>query len=267
MKKLILFLFLCSSVAFAQKSYKKSLQGIKKVRVESGADITVVAGTTNELILTEMSGTSERSRERFAYRGEDSEKKKNRKEGLRAVYPGGEDNTDGFGFSVSTENGVLTIRDLKSHFQREDIKVTLPKSMNIDINSGNLGGIVIDGFSSEVEADANVGEITLKNVTGPITAHTSTGTISVVFTKVNQSAPITISSSVGEIDVALPSTTKANLDIRTNGTVYTNFDFKAPPKKGLPNRSGLKNIEKALNGGGVKIKLKSSMGNIYLRKN
>ncbi|MFD2566738.1 DUF4097 family beta strand repeat-containing protein [Pseudotenacibaculum haliotis] len=268
MKKLILFLFLCSSVAFAQKSYKKSLQGVKKVRIESGADITVVAGTTNQLIIEEIHEDSgDRHRDRFPLRNEDSKKKKSRKDGLRAIYPGGEDNTDGFGFSITTENGVLVVKDLKSHFQREDIKVTLPKTMNIDVDSGNLGGIVVDGFSSEVEADANVGEITLKNVTGPITAHTSTGTISVVFTKVNQSAPITISSSVGEIDVALPASTKANLNIRTNGTVYTNFDFKAPPKKGLPNRSGLKNIEKALNGGGVKIKLKSSMGNIYLRKN
>ncbi len=264
MKKLILFLFLCSSVAFAQKSYKKSLQGVKKVRIESGADITVVAGTTNQLIIEEMRGGDGNH---FPHHSEDSKKKKSRKDGLRAIYPGGEDNTDGFGFSITTENGVLVVKDLKSHFQREDIKVTLPKTMNIDVDSGNLGGIVVDGFSSEVEADANVGEITLKNVTGPITAHTSTGTISVVFTKVNQSAPITISSSVGEIDVALPASTKANLNIRTNGTVYTNFDFKAPPKKGLPNRSGLKNIEKALNGGGVKIKLKSSMGNIYLRKN
>ena len=265
MRKIILLFIFCSSVAFAQKNtYKKSLQGIKKVRIESGADITVVAGNTSQLILTEMGNKD--NHDRFPGHFDDNKKKKDRKKGLRAIYPGGEDNTDGFGFSVTTENGVLIVKDLKSHFQREDIKVTLPKTMNIDIDSGNLGGIVIDGFTSEVEADANVGEITLKNVTGPITAHTSTGTISVVFTNVSQSSPISISSSVGEIDVALPSNTKANLSVRTNGTVYTNFDFKAPPKKGLPNRSGLKNIEKSLNGGGVKIKLKSSMGNIYLRK-
>ena len=269
MKNIILLFIFCSSVAFAQKNtYKKSLSGIKKVRIESGADITVVAGTGSELILEEVSEERNERRESWRERREVNEDKNkvDRKKGLRPVYPGGEDNTDGFGFSVTTENGVLIVKDLKSHFQREDIKVTLPKTMNIDIDSGNLGGIVIDGFTSEVEANSNVGEIDLKNVTGPITAHTSTGTITVVFTTVNQSAPITISSSVGEIDVALPSNTKADLSVRTNGTLYTNFDFKAPPKKGLPNRSGMKNIDKSLNGGGVKIKLKSSMGNIYLRK-
>lgn len=265
MKKIILLFIFCSSVAFAQESsYKKSLSGIKKVRIESGADITVVAGSTSQLVLEEMG--PENQRRSFPRVRRDNDKKKDRKDGLRAVYPGGEDNTNGFGFSVTTENGILIVKDLKSHFQREDIKITLPKTMNIDVNSGNLGSIAIEGFSSEVEADSNVGEIDLKEVTGPITAHTSTGTITVIFGTVNQSAPITISSSVGEIDVALPSSTKADLSVRTNGTLYTNFDFKAPPKKGLPNRSGLKNIEKALNGGGVKIKLKSSMGNIYLRK-
>jgi hypothetical protein len=262
MKKIILLFIFCSSFAFAQKSsYTKSLNGINKVRIESDSDIIVESTNTTELTIEEIGQKENRS-----WNGDRERKNKDRKAGLKAIYPGGEDNTGGFGFSVTTENGILTVRDLKSHFQRKDIKITLPKSMNIDIDSGNLGSITIDGFTAEVEANSNVGEINLKNVTGPVTAHTSTGLITVVFNTVSQSAPITISSSVGEIDVALPTNTKADLSVRTNGTVYTNFDFKAPDKKGLPNRSGLKNIEKAMNGGGVKIKLKSSMGNIYLRK-
>lgn len=262
MKKLIVLLILCSSTAlFAQKTYKKSLQGIKTVRIESDSDITVLSGNTSELVLSEQANKHDNHFPTFG-----DKKNKDRKKGLKAIYAGGTDNTDGLGFSITKEGSVLVVRDLKSHMQRDEIKVKLPKTMNINIDSGNLGAILIDGFTAEVEADSNVGEITLKNVTGPVTAHTSTGTISVVFTKVNQSAPISISSSVGEIDVSLPANTKANLDLRTNGTVYTNFDFKAPPKKGLPNRSGMKNISSPINGGGVKIKLKSSMGNIYLRK-
>lgn len=260
MKKLFILLLFCSSVTFAQKNtYKKSLSGIKKVRIECDTDVTVVAGTTSELILEEKG-----NKERHSWRGDD--KKNDRKKGLRAIYAGGEDNTNGFGFSVSVENGVLILKDLKSHFQRDDIKVTLPKNMDIDINIVNLGSVKMEGFTSEVEVKTNVGEVDLINVTGPITAHTSTGTVTVVFSSVNQSAPITITSATGEIDVALPTNTKADLSIGTNGTVYTNFDFKAPDKKGLPNRSGLKNIDKELNGGGVKIKLKSAMGDIYLRK-
>ena len=263
MKKLIILLIFCTSVTFAQKNeFKKSLSGIKKVKIITDASAHVVAGSGSELILSEKG----KNGEQHDYWGSKSKSKNDRKKGLRAIYAGGEDNTNGFGFSISTENGVLTLKDLKSHFQRDDIKVTLPKSMNVDIHIVNLGDVKAEGFSSEVEVRTNVGEVDLIDVTGPITAHTSTGTVTVVFGPVNQSAPITITSATGEIDVALPTNTKADLSVGTNGTVYTNFDFKAPDKKGLPNRSGMKNIDKQLNGGGVKIKLKSAMGDIYLRK-
>lgn len=268
MKNIILLLFFCSSVAFAQKNtYKKSLSGIKKVRIICDTDVTVVSGNTSELILSEGRLVKDRNSGNYTWQDRSrSKRNNNRAEGLKPIYPGGEDNTNGFGFVVSVENGVLTMKDLKSHFQRDDIKLILPKDINIDIKIVNLGGVKVEGFTSEVEVESNVGEIDLIDVTGPITAHTATGTITVVFGTVNQSAPITISSATGEIDVALPANTKADLSVNTNKTVYTNFNFKAPSKKGLPNRSGLSSIEKALNGGGVKIRLKSSMGNIYLRK-
>jgi hypothetical protein len=258
MKKIFLILLFCSTTIFAQKTYKKSLSGIKKVKIESDAKISVIAKATSELILTEKNNRH--------HDNSHDNKNKNRKDGLKPIYSNGTDNTDGFGFSVTIEGTTLIIRDLKSHFQRDAITITLPKTMNISIDSRTMGSISVDGFTSEVEADSNIGEVTLTDVTGPITAHSSTGTISVVFVNVSQSSPISISSSVGEIDVTLPTATKANLDLRTNGTVYTNFDFKAPPKKDLPNVSGQKTIKKPLNGGGVKIKLRSAMGNIYLRK-
>ena len=124
----------------------------------------------------------------------------------------------------------------------------------------------MEGFTGEVEVATNVGKIEMSNVTGPITANTSVGKIDIDFNKVSQTSPITISSSVSEIDVAIPANTKANLELRTQGTVYTNFDFKIPSKKGMPNVSGRKSIVSKLNNGGVKIYIKSSMGNIYLRK-
>ena len=54
MKKLFILLLLCTSVTFAQKdSFKKSLSGIKKVHIECDTDVTVVAGNTSELIISE----------------------------------------------------------------------------------------------------------------------------------------------------------------------------------------------------------------------
>lgn len=256
MKKIFLLIVLCSATVFAQKkTHKHSLAGVKKVQVKTGSEVTVVAGNTNQLEISAINDNDD-----------DDERSNARKKGLKAIYPGGEDNTNGFGFSINKEGDILTVIDLKSHFQRDKITITLPKTMDIDVNAGSLGSIKLDGFSSEVEVRTSVGKIDLKNVTGPITAHSSTGTIEIDFSTVNQTSPITITNSVGEIDVTLPGSTKANLNLRTNGTIYTNFDFKAAPKKGLKNVSGLRRVSKQINGGGVDIKLRSSMGNIYLRK-
>jgi len=280
MKKIFLLLLLISGIVTAQnKEYKHSLSGIKKVRLETNTRTKITVGTTNSLILKNYKQSHNDCDNCDHEDDHDQEivglvngnhkkdkKKEDKRKGLTAIYPGGKDNTNGFGFSIEKEGDLLIVRDLKSHFQRHGIQLELPKNINISVDTGTLGNIEIEGFTSEVEANTNVGRITMKDVTGPITAHSSTGAINIAFSKVNQSSPITVSSSVSEIDVAIPATTKANLEIKTNGTVYTNFNIKIPTKKGMKNISGAKKIQSTINNGGVKIRLKSSMGNIYLRK-
>lgn len=266
MKKLIIIaLFLSGAVFAQQKEYTQSLQGITKVYIESNTTVNVVATSTSQLVI--KSKSSEKN-DNHNWRHDEREKKKDdKKKGLRPIYPGGEDNTNGFGFSITKEGTTLMVRDLKSRFQRHGgLVINLPKNMNVSVDSGNLGGIQLDGFTAEVEAESNVGAIKMKNVTGPITVHGNVGAVTIDFDKVNQSSPITISSSVAEIDVSIPGNTPADLEIRTQGGVYSNFDFPVPPKKGLKRVSPTKSIKASINGGGVKIKIKSSMGTIYLRK-
>ena len=275
MKKIFILLLFASSLVTAQKKdFKYSLAGIKKVVVASDTSIKVEVGTTQEFIISEKKSKYANDYNNHSHDNhndcdnctDDSTTKVDKRKGLTAIYPGGRDDTNGYGFSVSKEGNVLYIKDLKSHFQRHGLYIKLPKNINMSIDSGNLGSIYIEGFTGEVEAESNVGRIEMKNVTGPITASTSVGKIDIDFDKVSQSSPITISSSVSEIDIAIPANTKANLEIKTQGTVYTNFDFDVPEKKGMANVSGRKSIISKLNNGGVKIYIKSSMGNIYLRK-
>ena len=273
MKKIyILLLFVTAVISAQKKEFKYSLSGIKKVVLESETRIVLTAGNVSELVLSNNENVHKEHknhnihRNHSNYEDDHQKKKEDKRKGLTAVYPGGRDDTNGLGFSISKEGNVLYVTDLKSNFQRHGIKLVLPKIMNISVDAGNLGSITMDGFTGEVEVDTNVGEIELKNVTGPITANTSVGKINIDFDTVSQTSPITISSSVSEIDVAIPANTKANLEIRTQGTVYTNFDFKTPKKKNMPIVNGRKSIVSKLNNGGVKIYIKSSMGNIYLRK-
>lgn len=266
MKKLFILLLFVSTIISAQKKdFKYALTGIKKVVLSSDTAIRVEVGTTQELILSEKNNNNDKHNNDH-FPEEKSSTKEDKRKGLTAVYPGGKDDTNGYGFSILKEGDILYVTDLKSHFQRHGLFVKLPKNINISVDAENLGSIYMEGLTGEVEASANVGKIEMKNVTGPITVDANVGKVDIDFVKVSQKSPITISTSVSEIDVAIPANTQANLELKTQGTVYTNFDFDMPKKKGLPNISGRKSIVSKLNNGGVKIYIKSSMGNIYLRK-
>ena len=273
---IINFIALLSFVfTYAQKDFTKSLNGINKVHIETGTHVKIVAGTTNELRFTKyVYDNDDHDHENCDHEHNanhncddcDDDHQNDRSKGLKAVYSGGTDNT-GFGMMIEQEGDVLRIKDLKSWMQRNGLQIVLPKTMDIHLDCGNLGSAVLRGFSSEIEVNTNVGRIVLKDVTGPITAHSSTGTIDVDFSSVSQSSPISLTSSTGVVDVSLPANTKADLELRSNmGTVYTDFDLQTSKKDGMSVVGSNRKIESKLNNGGVRIVLRSSTGNVYLRK-
>lgn len=248
---LALPIFAAHYSALAQKSFKKSLSGITRVEIHSEAELQLSVGTGSEIVITDSD-----------LPGEEDEKAK----GLKPLYPGGTDNT-GIGFKVQQKGETLVITDLKSHMNRGSVKVKLPATVAVTLDCGNLGQAAVNNWSSELEITTNVGEITLNNVTGPITAHSSTGTIKVSFSQVSQSAPISIASSTGDIDVTIPEKTNANVELKSViGGVYSAFDLVPARQDGLKPISGSKSIDGKINSGGVKISLRASTGNIYLRK-
>jgi hypothetical protein len=152
-----------------------------------------------------------------------------RAKGLKLVGEGGTDNTD-VGFSVVQDGNTLIVYNLR---KSKGAEIYLPASQNIAVKSTWNGDIEIDGFSG----------------------------------KVTQDSPISLYSTNGAVDVSLPSSTPANLALSTlNGNVYTDFDVKAEDKNGLKSVLG-RDIKASINGGGVKISMKSTNGNMYLRKN
>ncbi|NAS31744.1 DUF4097 family beta strand repeat protein [Flavobacteriaceae bacterium R38] len=230
-----------------QKNYTQSLQGVNWVKIEAGTNIVVKTHNKNELLIKGQS-----------YKVPEKAK------GLKRINGGGEDNT-GIGFYVAKEGSDLIVKNASR--RNRDFEIYLPASQNISVNGTWLGDIEIYGFTGEIEAKAeSVGNITIEDVTGPIIANSNTGTIQVLFNKVNQSSPISISSATGKLDVSLPSNTSADVSLRsTMGEIYTNFDLKMPDKDGLRAISSQR-INGTINKGGVEINLRSSTGNIYLRK-
>lgn len=277
-KTIIITVTLLLSAFFinAQSDYKHSLSGIKKVVISSGTSMQIVTGETNELIIGKYDYQKKSTcdtnhnynvNHNHNHNNHDENHNKNDKsKGLKAIYANGTDNT-GFGMSIEKDGDILRIKDLKSFTQRNGIKFTLPKTMDISIDCGNLGAARIENFASEIEVQSNVGHIHLVDVTGPITANSSTGGIDVEFVSVSQNAPITISTATASVDVTIPANTNADLVLKsTMGTVYTNFDLNVKHDNDMKSLTGNRKIVTKLNKGGVKITLSSSTGNVYLRK-
>lgn len=261
--KITLLLFLCTFVMNAQEVYKHSLSGIKKVKIITDTSIDLKIGTSSQLVINTNKGKRDHSEH------VDSKTQKARKDkakGLKALYSNGNDNT-GQGLEITKVGNTLIVKDLLSFMKRSGFSIEIPKGIDVSLNCGNLGHAKVTGVTSEIEIKTNVGHIDLKNITGPVTANTSTGNITATFTSVNQSAPISLRTATGDVDVTLYRSTRASLDLKTTmGTVYTDFEFKLESSKGLKPVGNPRRISTNLNNGGVKISLKSSTGNIYLRR-
>ena len=249
MRRLATILLLCAVTAFihAQNDYTKSLNGIEWVKIESKAEIILKTHDSDQLLI----------------KSEARSERPNRAKGLKLVSGSGTDNTD-VGFSVVQDGNNLIVKNLR---KSDHALIYLPALQNVSVKTTWHGDVEIEGFSGEIEADAQLnGGIKIMDVTGPVTANALNGDIEVVFKTVKQSSPTSIYTTNGAVDITMPSSTPANLSLgTTNGEIYTNFDLKKPQKEGLTTISS-QNIKGNINNGGVSIKLKSTNGNIYLRK-
>jgi len=232
---------------YAQKDYTKSLTGIEWVKIESKGDIEVKTHSSDQLLI----------------KGGQSYKIPERAKGLRLVGESGSDNTD-VGFYVIQEGNTLLVRNLRKSGNGE---IFLPAKQNISVRTNWQGSIKITGFLGEIEATAELnGNVKIEKVSGPLTANSLNGDVEVEFTKVSQASPISIYSTNGALDIALPGDTPADLNLSSvNGSIYTDFDISMPEKDGLRAVSS-KKVKGSINNGGVDLKLTTTNGNIYLRK-
>lgn len=237
----------CCITMNAQENFTRSLDGITWVRIDSKTDIVVKAHNNQQLLI----------------RGGKMEKVPEKAKGLRLVGDGGTDNTN-VGYSVEQDGNTLIVKNLMKEGKAE---IYLPSSQNISVTSSYLNDIEITGFTGEVEAKAEVvGDITIRDVTGPLTVNSNTGKVEVIFSRFNSNSPTTISTATGVVDVSLPRDTPATVTMSTTmGEIYTDFDLGIPEKNGLKAVSSQK-IKGTLNGGAGSMNLSSATGDIYLRK-
>jgi lia operon protein LiaG len=199
-----------------------------------------------------------------------------------------EDNTD-LGVNVSEENGIVSIQGATRQVRDYKYKILVPTGMAVNLDYGSpfaKEDVVVDSFTGSLEIKTLNANVKITNSSGPFTVSSGSGNVEVVFDKINQNEPTSLASVSGLIDVTLPGTDKANIEISTiNGNVYNNLDLKSAvkPVEKTELTSGKVALKEklaygmnairtqggnsyTLNGGGQKVYLKSILGNIYLRK-
>ncbi len=195
-----------------------------------------------------------------------------RAKGLKPVYYGSVDNT-GIGLSAVKEGNVLKIE--KS--TRQDFKYTfkVPNKVSVQFHQsaflGN-GDLDIQGFEGDIEIKTNQAGVMADRIGGAFVANTISGNVEVRFENLPVEKTVAISSISGNIDVALPVSTKAALTLGAlNGEIYTDFDIqqKGPEKNtgSMKKISVGSSLEGTINGGGgTVVNLNVITGDIFLRK-
>ncbi len=186
--------------------------------------------------------------------------------GLKAVYPGGTDNS-GIGLDVKKDGNQITIISLIPFSKKAGYKMKVPDNLAIDIKSSceRSNSISVSDMKNEIDIN-NCHNIDLKNVSGPLVLTTISGNINVTFGTINASGkPFSIVSISGDVDVTLPAKTAADIELRTvSGSIYSDFDFSNTQKD--LKKVGGNVLSLPLNGGGFSFSLGTVSGNIYLRK-
>jgi len=215
MKKITIIasvLLLTAAQAFAQKEFKIAKSSGKLV-INNISKLSVEGYEGKEIILSAKSKDEKTDDPRAA--------------GLSPLSNVGFDNT-GIGISVTEKENVIVV----SPIEREiSLKVKLPKNVALSFKTtgfanGDSTVIVLSDINSEIDASTQYENVSLKNVTGPISLKTLYGNIEGKLTP-SFKGPISLVSVYGFIDVTVPENTKADMSINTTyETLYAAKDLK-----------------------------------------
>jgi len=144
------------------------------------------------------------------------------------------------------------------------------------IGTVNDGDIIGSNLNGELEVSNVNGAIKLKNIAGSVVANTVNGNVIVTFRSIDPKAAMAYSTLNGNVDVTFPASLKANVKLKSDrGDVYTDFDVVTDQHKPEVTRSEGKGMYSLkiedwvygkINGGGSQLMMKTTFGNLYIRK-
>src|SRR5262245_50713287 len=170
--------------------------------------------------------------------------------------------------SVSAENPNRAVR----------FEIEAPRHANLVLKTVNGGDILVENVDGDLDIRNTNGGITLNGVAGSVVAVTTNGSVRATLTQVTALKDMAFTSLNGNVDVTLPSSTKANLRLRSaRGDVYSDFDVQLQPQSaptvqentrgdGRYRINRTRSLVGTINGGGPEFELRTFNSNVYVRK-
>jgi hypothetical protein len=296
---MILLIMLIATTVFAESTTMKfsdpSEPGL--IKVTGNGDITVTGYNGTDVIIETEAG------EESAENPVENEKAK----GLKRISGSSvnvinskDSNTIEINRSMQDENSLTIKVPINTSFKTgqngstgwvetsKKNKMFKQNIQNMVINSvfTGLGGGILEGdidisnLSGDIEASTLNGNITLQDVSGTVLINTVDGDIEAAIKNIKNDRPMSFSTVDGDIDITIPSSTKADLKVKTvDGEVFTDFEIElialtteeqntaSSGFVGLNFGHMLGNtIYGKINGGGPEIRMSNIDGDIYVRK-
>jgi hypothetical protein len=179
------------------------------------------------------------------------------------------------GFRITEEGNRVKVSS-DSPNRHISFEIETPARANLKLSTVNGGEILVENIDGDLEVTNTNGGITLNGVSGSVIAGTTNGGVRATLTRVTEKKEMAFTSLNGAVDVTLPSSTKANLRLRSDhGDVYSDFDVQLAPSAPVVEESRSdgrfrirrsRSIVGAINGGGPEFELRTFNSNVYVRK-
>lgn len=221
MKKQFLFLLMLVGLGFAGNAQHEYRLSKSKGTLKVGLNNVIIEGYDGKEII-------------FSGAKTEVEEVDERAKGLTPISASGFTDNTGLGISVSeTPEEIVVKSSGKKPIGTITIKVPqglkismMENSNRIFFSNNNKGEIFLKNLKNEIEISVYSNKIKLENNTGPMNIKTVSGPIEAIFSG-EIKGPISLISVTDYVDITLPSTTKANIELSTNnGKIYAAREFK-----------------------------------------
>jgi len=160
--------------------------------------------------------------------------------------------------------------------QAINLEIKVPHKFNLKLSSMNSDKTIVSNISGEIEVTNINGDIILNSIAGSAIVDSVNGSVTASFKSIASDSHLAFSSLNKDIDISLPSNTKANIKAKTNnGEIFTGFELKLDisssgiDKKISANKREIsfeKWVKGSINGGGSELTFSSLNGDIIIRK-